>query len=124
MQYQRGSRSHGDAQKKSMSPRVPGRGETKFGVKFQTGFGGKTSNAAVMAAKLGAKVAMIGRLGQDENGAAYMDNYRSLDVDVTNVTIDKDNARYISKKSGSGFAEKSRNSIFPGNPISQFLAGG
>ena len=30
----------------------PQRGETKFGAKYQTGFGGKTSNAAVMAAKL------------------------------------------------------------------------
>ena len=55
------------------TPGFPALGETKFGTKYQTGFGGKSSNQAVMAAKLGAQVAMIGRLGNDSNGRAYME---------------------------------------------------
>ena len=74
------------------APRFPSPGETLPGVKYQTGFGGKTSNQAVMAAKLGARVGMIGRLGNDDNGRAYLKNYEEVGVDATNVTIDKQNA--------------------------------
>ena len=76
----------------------PARGETKFGVKFETGFGGKTSNAAVMAAKLGGQVAMVGRLGDDQNGNAYLKNYKEIGVDVTHVTLDEKEPRYSTFK--------------------------
>jgi len=74
------------------TPGFPAEGETKFGSKYQTGFGGKSSNQAVMAAKLGAKVAMIGRLGNDDNGKAYLDNYRRVGVACDDVTLDDENS--------------------------------
>ena len=42
--------------------RFPRAGETITGHKFAIGCGGKGANACVMAAKLGAKAAMIGRV--------------------------------------------------------------
>jgi ribokinase len=45
--------------------RMPRPGETVHGRKFVTGPGGKGSNQAVAAARLGAEVTFIGRVGQD-----------------------------------------------------------
>ena len=45
--------------------RVPGPGETVMGDRFAMGFGGKGANQAVMAARLGARVSMVGALGDD-----------------------------------------------------------
>ncbi len=43
----------------------PKPGETKVGTRFESGFGGKAANQAAMAAKLGAKVAMVGRVSPE-----------------------------------------------------------
>lgn len=48
--------------------RMPVRGETILGGPFITGPGGKGSNQAVAAARLGAEVAMVVKLGQDTFG--------------------------------------------------------
>ena len=45
--------------------RVPGPGETVMGDRFAMGFGGKGANQAVMAARLGARVSMVGALGEN-----------------------------------------------------------
>lgn len=45
--------------------RLPRMGETLHGSKFHMGFGGKGANQAVMAAKLGAQVSMVTKLGRD-----------------------------------------------------------
>ena len=45
--------------------RVPNAGETLIGDDFRMGFGGKGANQAVMAARLGARVSMVGALGDD-----------------------------------------------------------
>jgi ribokinase len=42
--------------------RTPKIGETIAGNKFEKGFGGKGANQCVQAAKLGGKVAMIGKV--------------------------------------------------------------
>jgi ribokinase len=49
-------------------PRRPRRGETVFGSEFGIFLGGKGFNQAVAARRLGATVAMIGRVGADDFG--------------------------------------------------------
>ena len=49
----------------SFMQRMPRPGETVHGDSFMTGAGGKGSNQAVAAARLGADVTFIGRLGKD-----------------------------------------------------------
>ena len=46
------------------SPRIPAPAETIHGSRFETGFGGKGANQAVMAGKLGADVTVITKLGR------------------------------------------------------------
>ncbi|MEM5330100.1 ribokinase [Paraburkholderia sp. JHI2823] len=50
------------------APRLPNPGETLAGSAFAQVAGGKGGNQAVAAARLGAHVAMIGRVGADSNG--------------------------------------------------------
>ena len=58
-------------------PRLPEPGETIFGSSFTEGFGGKGSNQAVMAARLGAKVSVVVKLGQDSYGDKTLQNYQN-----------------------------------------------
>jgi ribokinase len=68
--------------------RLPRPGETLPGHTFQLGFGGKGANQAVMAARLGAEVAMITRVGRDVFGEQTIANYRGHGIDTTHVRID------------------------------------
>ena len=65
--------------------RVPGAGETVLGDRFVMGFGGKGANQAVMAARLGAKVSMVGALGDDVYAGMTFDNLAAQGVDATHV---------------------------------------
>ncbi|HEY8238813.1 MAG TPA: ribokinase, partial [Candidatus Limnocylindrales bacterium] len=65
--------------------RVPGAGETVLGDRFQMGFGGKGANQAVMAARLGARVSMVGALGDDVYAGMTVDNLIAQGVDAAHV---------------------------------------
>lgn len=65
--------------------RVPSAGETVIGERFQMGFGGKGANQAVMAARLGATVAMVGALGDDVYAAMTLENLARQGVDAAHV---------------------------------------
>ena len=65
--------------------RVPAAGETVIGDRFQMGFGGKGANQAVMAARLGARVSMVGALGDDVYASMTFDNLQAQDVDSRHV---------------------------------------
>jgi ribokinase len=65
--------------------RVPDAGETIFGERFATGFGGKGANQAVMARLLGANVAMINCVGSDPYGRMTLDNFAAFGVDTSHV---------------------------------------
>jgi ribokinase len=53
--------------------RLPVEGETVTGRNFHTTHGGKGSNMAVAAARLGADVHFVGKVGRDGNGRAFLD---------------------------------------------------
>ena len=65
--------------------RVPSAGETVIGDRFQMGFGGKGANQAVMAARLGARVSMVGALGDDVYAGMTRENLQGQGVDATHI---------------------------------------
>jgi len=65
--------------------RAPGPGETVIGDRFQSGFGGKGANQAVMARLLGADVSFVGALGDDLYASMTLDSFERLGVDASGV---------------------------------------
>ena len=74
------------------SPRIPVPGETIIGRNFQTLPGGKGANQAVAAARLGAHVSMVGRVGHDAFADALLHNLAVNHVDCTYVVRDPESA--------------------------------
>lgn len=66
---------------------LPQPGETVFGKSFRTFHGGKGANQAVAAARLGASVALIGKVGSDAFGVELRESLASSGVDVTGVSV-------------------------------------
>ena len=64
------------------APRFPQPGETISGEDLQVIPGGKGANQAVAAARLGASVSMLGRVGRDNFGDFLLDNLKSNQVDA------------------------------------------
>ena len=71
-------------------PRLPDPGETVMGDHFFTTPGGKGANQAVAAAKMGARVRMVGRVGQDAFGLQLLQTLRDYGVDTGGITQDPD----------------------------------
>ncbi|MFS0785217.1 ribokinase [Shouchella sp. 1P09AA] len=67
------------------TPRVPNQGETIIGEAFQTAFGGKGANQAVAAARLGADVTMIGRVGDDAFGRLLLEGLQKEGIHTSSV---------------------------------------
>ncbi|MER3460224.1 MAG: ribokinase, partial [candidate division GAL15 bacterium] len=65
--------------------RLPLPGETVLGEDYQTYPGGKGANQAVAAARLGARVRMVGRIGQDSFGRTLLASLAAEGVDVEGV---------------------------------------
>ncbi len=64
------------------APRFPQPGETISGEDLQVIPGGKGANQAVAAARLGANVSMLGRVGRDNFGDFLLDNLKTNKVDT------------------------------------------
>jgi ribokinase len=62
--------------------RLPTWGETRMGQSFQLGPGGKGSNQAVAAARAGAQVSFISKLGSDSFGEIARTLYRAEGIDT------------------------------------------
>jgi ribokinase len=69
-------------------PSLPGPGEGVNGDAFQEACGGKGANQAVGAARLGARVALVARIGGDARGDFVLSALRADGVDVAHVTRD------------------------------------
>jgi ribokinase len=70
------------------APRRPDPGETVRGTGFAEFLGGKGVNQAVAAARMGASVAMVGRVGQDRYGREFLDLLRAEGIDAAYVRVD------------------------------------
>lgn len=69
------------------SSRIPVVGETILGGDFLMVPGGKGANQAVAAARLGAHVHFVARLGDDMFGRRSLENFKEAGVDTTHVTL-------------------------------------
>src|SRR5947209_406173 len=65
--------------------RRPKPGETVTDAELSFHPGGKGANQAVAAARLGAKVTMLGRVGEDAFGKELVENLRENGVDIDHV---------------------------------------
>jgi len=79
------------------APRFPVAGETLIGSDFDMGPGGKGSNQAVGAARLGAESHLVAVIGTDAFGEVALDLYRREMVDATHVR------RTAERNTGVGF---------------------
>jgi ribokinase len=68
--------------------RLPGIGETIAGSGFKMGPGGKGSNQAVAAARVGAKVSFISKIGRDEFGANALATWKREGIAPRVVEMD------------------------------------
>jgi len=74
------------------APRIPRPGETIIGGEFRNVPGGKGANQAIAAARLGATVSMVGRVGRDTFAGPLLDNLDADGIDHTFVVQDPEAA--------------------------------
>ncbi len=77
-------------------PELPRPGETVATDNFHTGFGGKGANQAVAAAKTGAKVQVIGTVGEDDFGCDTIVNFEKNNINTEYI--------YQFEEEGTGLA--------------------
>ncbi|XP_070576687.1 ribokinase-like [Ptychodera flava] len=92
----------------SYVPRLPKPGETIHGTKFSVGFGGKGANQCVMAARLGSKVAMVSKVGDDSFGRDTIKNFQSNNVNTNHTGVTTEAATGVAPISVN---EQGQNSI-------------
>ena len=71
----------------SYVPHFPKFYETVKGTKFQLDFGGKAANQCVMAQKLGAKTAMVTKIGNDQFGKDTIQNFEKFGVNTDFISV-------------------------------------
>jgi len=69
----------------ALAPRIPVTGETLTGRDFFMVPGGKGANQAVAAAKLGANVLFVAKLGKDNFAEASLENFKKVGIDTRYV---------------------------------------
>jgi ribokinase len=71
------------------APRFPAPGETISGEDLQIIPGGKGANQAVAAARQGASVVMVGRVGNDSFGPFLLKSLQSDHIDISHIVVDE-----------------------------------
>lgn len=74
----------------TLTPRFPAAGETVVGRRFLTYGGGKGANQAVAAGRMGARVSMVGRVGDDVFAPQALRALVEAGVDVSTVGVTAD----------------------------------
>ena len=69
---------------------LPKKGQTLFGSDHQVGPGGKGSNQAIAAVRLGSTVSFLGKIGEDINGQMAIELYKKNKIDPKTVFISKE----------------------------------
>lgn len=72
--------------------RSPDAGETLIGQDFALSPGGKGANQAVAAARLGAEVSMIGRVGKDTFGSEMLEIIRNEGIHIEHISVSEHQA--------------------------------
>ena len=72
--------------------RFPNSGETVIGKSFNTASGGKGANQAVQAARLGADVTMVGKVGDDGFGREMTASVAASGIHTQHILADPDHA--------------------------------
>ncbi|WP_339174400.1 ribokinase [Paenibacillus sp. FSL H7-0943] len=72
--------------------RSPDAGETLIGQAFALSPGGKGANQAVAAARLGAEVSMIGRVGKDTFGSEMLEIIRNEGIHIEHISVSEHEA--------------------------------
>jgi ribokinase len=70
-------------------PYFPRKGETLLASEFKMFAGGKGLNQAVSARRCGAQVSMVGKVGADQFGSAFMDIIQAEEIDQSFVIQDR-----------------------------------
>src|SRR5688500_609988 len=70
-----------------VAAQLPAPGQTVTGGVFARHQGGKGANQAVAAARAGAKVTMVGAVGDDEYGRRALADLKAAGVDVTRIAV-------------------------------------
>lgn len=97
--------------------KLPDSGETVLGRSFHTAPGGKGANQAVQAARLGADVTMVGKVGADDFGRRLIRSCRDAGVDTGFVAVDPEASSAVGDvmlEDGEGEAAMNRIIVVPG----------
>lgn len=100
---------------------VPREGQTVLGKTFQKAPGGKGANQAVQAARLGADVTMIGKLGFDANGEEMLRVCKKAGIDTSHILYDDELASgcaVIILQEKPGEERQNRILVIPGTNMS------
>jgi 2-dehydro-3-deoxygluconokinase len=97
---------------------------------YRRGFGGDTSNAAISAARQGARVGMLSRLGTDQFGDAFVNLWQTEGIDTSQVARDPDYPTAIyfvtHDQDGHHFSYRRANSaathMHPGDFSAEYIA--
>ena len=71
---------------------IPEKGQTVLGSQHIVGPGGKGSNQAIAAAKLGGRVNFITKIGKDKNGEMALNLYDDLGIDTSFIIQDENHS--------------------------------
>ncbi len=82
--------------------RIPGSGETLLGYDYRQTYGGKGSDMAVQAARLGARVEYVGVVGDDPFGREFAELMRSENIGIAGLRVSD------TRPTGVGFIVKDR----------------